>query len=135
MHDRPSPPTFRSARFPAEPASARRARALVQDLLERADEGAAELAALLTSELATNAVRHARSAFVVRATVHGQRLRVEVTDTDPSHPTVRQASSRDTSGRGIMLVDSLADDWGVADDPEGKVVWFELGVCGDGRCA
>ena len=56
------------------------------------------------------------------------RLRVCVSDTSHRRPQLVQASARDTSGRGLHLVEALADRWGVDPDGRGlgKTVWFEL---------
>ncbi len=95
-----------------------------EDVLDRLE--------LLTSELATNAVRHAGSHFAVRASLRGDRLRVEVEDDDPRAPAPREAAAADTSGRGLLLVDTLAAAWGVepggAGGDAGKTVWFELAL-------
>nr|WP_181923531.1 ATP-binding protein [Streptomyces inhibens] len=86
----------------------------------------AEVATLLTSELVTNALVHTEGGAVVTARV-GDRLRVEVRDLAPGRPEPRAASTEGTSGRGLMLVRSLADAWGIRSEGFGKCVWFELG--------
>ncbi|MEU9120883.1 ATP-binding protein [Streptomyces sp. NPDC048506] len=86
----------------------------------------AEVATLLTSELVTNALVHADGGAVVTARV-GDRLRVEVRDWAPGNPEVQPATTDGTSGRGLMLVRSLADAWGIRAEGFGKCVWFELG--------
>ena len=82
--------------------------------------------ALMSSELVTNAVRHtgASCAVVVRWT--GARLRVEVTDTDPREPKAGDGSVDAESGRGLLLVESIAADWGSVQVLAGKTVWFEI---------
>ncbi|UQA97700.1 ATP-binding protein [Streptomyces halobius] len=87
---------------------------------------AAATATLLTSELVTNALVHAKGGAVVRAMVT-DRLRVEVRDFAPQRPEPRTPSADGTSGRGLTLVRSLADAWGVRSHAVGKSVWFELG--------
>ncbi|MET9666228.1 ATP-binding protein [Streptomyces sp. NPDC006475] len=87
----------------------------------------AHVAELLTSELVTNALIHTDHGAVVTATVASTTLRVEVRDfmaglPMPSLPEVHLG----THGRGLMLVESLADAWGVRTHSMGKVVWFEL---------
>ncbi|GES28696.1 hypothetical protein San01_11830 [Streptomyces angustmyceticus] len=86
----------------------------------------AEVATLLTSELVTNALVHAEGGAVVTARV-GDRLRVEVRDFVPGRPEPRAPTTDGTSGRGLMLVRSLADAWGIRTESLGKSVWFELG--------
>ncbi|MGW2257116.1 ATP-binding protein [Streptomyces sp. NPDC004749] len=90
----------------------------------------AAVAELLMSELVTNALVHTESGAVVTATVADWRLRVEVRDfkaglPKPAEPA-RPAPEEATHGRGLALVRSLADDWGIRARPLGKLVWFEL---------
>ncbi|MEK2478433.1 ATP-binding protein [Streptomyces noursei] len=85
-----------------------------------------ELAALLTSELVTNALLHTEGGAVVTAWVT-DRLRVEVRDFAERCPEPRAPSVDGTSGRGLMLVRALADAWGIRPERIGKCVWFELG--------
>ncbi|MFI6766292.1 ATP-binding protein [Streptomyces sp. NPDC050355] len=86
----------------------------------------ADVATLLTSELVTNALVHAEGGAVVTARI-GDRLRVEVRDCASGRPEVRPATVDGTSGRGLLLVRSLADAWGIRTEGLGKCVWFELG--------
>jgi anti-sigma regulatory factor (Ser/Thr protein kinase) len=81
-----------------------------------------ETAVLLVSELVTNAVRHAStggSALVLW-------LRIEVHDADPRMPQPRTPDMLDGSGFGFVLLDALADKWGVRESTTGKAVWAEL---------
>jgi anti-sigma regulatory factor (Ser/Thr protein kinase) len=86
------------------------------------------VAELLTSELVTNALIHTEDGAVVTATVAPARLRVEVRDftTGAFEPQASAPSDESTHGRGLVLVQSLADSWGVRTQGPGKVVWFEL---------
>ena len=88
------------------------------------------MAVLLTSELVTNAVLHGLTPVTVLVSDDGVRVRVEVADGRPgplSLPSEGPAADR-ISGRGLGIVDHLADRWGCRpqQDPAGKVVWFEL---------
>lgn len=84
---------------------------------------------VMLSELATNAVKHAGSTFEVGAAYDGRRLRVEVFDADPRVPQVQWVPAGATSGRGLLIVETLSDAWGVvAVEGGGKAVWFELRV-------
>nr|WP_223280703.1 ATP-binding protein [Streptomyces sp. San01] len=86
-----------------------------------------ETAELLTSELVTNALVHTDHDAVLTATAGPGRLRVEVRDFVGRRPKVRVPIADDgTNGRGLVLVQSLADAWGVRALGVGKVVWFEL---------
>lgn len=86
----------------------------------------ADVAALLLSELLTNVVLHARTEATVRITLLGDCLRVVVSDGATSLPTRRHPSTDAVTGRGLMIVDSMADDWGIESFEGGKSVWFEL---------
>ncbi len=90
-----------------------------------------ETAVLLVDELVTNVVRHARttSAMILRFETAGTCLRIEVQDADPRRPRPRTPAGLDESGFGFVLVESLADKWGVRDAPRGKAVWVELDTC------
>ncbi|MFE3516477.1 ATP-binding protein [Streptomyces sp. NPDC059166] len=92
--------------------------------------GAEEVAVaeLLLSELVTNALIHTRNGAVVTVTEAPGRLRVEVRDFVPGQEPAPYVPNADdgTHGRGLILVQSLADSWGVTAQALGKVVWFEL---------
>jgi anti-sigma regulatory factor (Ser/Thr protein kinase) len=116
-------------RLSADPASARAARAFVLRTLE--DWHCAHLgdtAKLLTSELVGNVVRHAHTDLLVAARLEQDALTVEVVDESPDTVARRDPALEDPTGRGLFLVDTLADRWGVHRRPTGKSVWFELGV-------
>jgi anti-sigma regulatory factor (Ser/Thr protein kinase) len=104
------------------------ARRALRELLD--EWGAPErsqTAELLTSELVTNALVHTDHDAVLTATVGPKRLRVEVRDFVGRRPRLRVPVADDgTNGRGLVLVQSLADAWGVRALGVGKVVWFEL---------
>ncbi|MFI1280874.1 ATP-binding protein [Streptomyces sp. NPDC020858] len=88
---------------------------------------------LLASELVTNALRHAHGPIRVHLRVHGALLRCEVEDADPTGPVPRSAGADAESGRGIELVDALAQTWGSDSTLTGKTTWFELPLPGSGR--
>jgi hypothetical protein len=99
-----------------------RARRAIEGLLAGVAPESRDDAALLTSELVTHAVTHARGACSLDATWDGSSLRVEVLDTDAARPRT------DATGMpsGLQLVDLLAPRWGVEPAAGGKVLWFEL---------
>jgi len=118
------------------PASASQARRFVAATLsEWGLEQATDVVSLLVSELVTNAVLHARSdvEVVVRlgdsSNGDGNRpvwLHVEVHDSSPVLPVVREYEDETMTGRGLALVRSFAFRWGVSPSSGGKSVWFEL---------
>jgi anti-sigma regulatory factor (Ser/Thr protein kinase) len=88
-------------------------------------------AVLLVSEVVTNAVIHARTPLRLFLHDRPHLVRVEVEDASPDQPvtTTTTTSAPDAlraSGRGLELVERLADAWGVESRRTGKVVWFEL---------
>lgn len=86
-----------------------------------------DIAELLTSELVTNAIVHTDREAVLTATVGPGGLRVEVRDFVARRPRLRVPNADDgTNGRGLVLVQTLADAWGVRAHGVGKAVWFEL---------
>ena len=115
--------------LPPTAESASVARWLVNDLLRGVvDEDTRDTAALLTTELVSNAIRHTRDELVISVALDAGRLRVGVSDSSHRRPQLVQVGSRDTSGRGLHLVEAMADRWGVDPDDRGlgKTVWFEL---------
>ncbi|WP_105967632.1 PAS domain S-box protein [Streptomyces geranii] len=86
----------------------------------------AEDALLLLSEILTNAVLHAEGPIGLRLSRTDSDLTVEVTDHSPQLPQPRLAGTDEESGRGLLLVRALADNWGVRPTDEGKTTWFTL---------
>ncbi|OAH15197.1 histidine kinase-, DNA gyrase B-, and HSP90-like ATPase [Streptomyces jeddahensis] len=84
---------------------------------------------LCVSELATNALLHGvppGRGFQLRLLPYGEVLRIEVHDSGDGYPRV--VAPGDESGRGLLLVSSVADKWGVAERDPGKIVWCEFAV-------
>lgn len=118
-----------TALLSSTPRGARLARLLATEQL-RAWECPSDEAAQIVAELATNAATHGRVPgrdFRVTLHVVGTTLRIEVTDTrGDRHPRLGSVPDAE-SGRGLLLVDALADRWGVAPGPHPrKTVWAEL---------
>lgn len=86
---------------------------------------------LCVSELASNALTHGTRhghGFLVRLCADEDHVRLEVHDSSnissDRPPSLREAADTDTAGRGLRIVDMLADEWGVDErSPYGKVVW------------
>ncbi|MFF7236288.1 SpoIIE family protein phosphatase [Streptomyces collinus] len=86
---------------------------------------------LVADELITNALMHTEGSAIVTVRVlegSGRRLRVEVEDSSSALPRRRDAGENGVSGRGLLLVDRLADVWGVEARGGGKAVWCEFAV-------
>lgn len=137
MNDR-TPPSRPDVEWhlPHRPRSVGRARTL---LLEQAyawhiPDDITETAALLLSELMTNAVEHARVPpgrhIAARCHLRDDTLRIEVSDANSTLPLARPVSPSpdDERGRGLLLVTALADAWDAHPRAYGigKTVWFEL---------
>jgi anti-sigma regulatory factor (Ser/Thr protein kinase) len=112
----------------AGPASAAKARGQVRAAICTWDVPVdLSVAVLLTSELVTNAIRHAAGETVQLAiTCSRGHLRVDVHDTSCSFPVQVAAPADAEDGRGLMLVASLSADWGAYRTPAGKAVYFTL---------
>lgn len=113
-------------RFEPVPASAGSARRFVERVLRRAGfAGDLDTVLLLVSEVASNAVRHARTPFELRVELHGEEVVVTVVDRSP-RPVEPQIQRPDaTGGRGLFIVSQLARAWGTeATRNGGKAVWF-----------
>jgi len=117
-----------SRRFPADAASVGQARRFLLGRLPDGRADAADALVLMLSELATNAVRHAATEFEVTVHVVGEtrRVVVEVTDAAGGDPTPQEPAADALHGRGLHIVRTLADAWGVdmRRDRPGKTVWF-----------
>jgi CheY-like chemotaxis protein/anti-sigma regulatory factor (Ser/Thr protein kinase) len=116
-----------TARFEPVASSVPEAREFVRGLLR--DWGADHMfdeASLIVTELAANAVLHARSTYEVRLTHRDGVLRIEVADEDPGTPEPQPFSAVAETGRGIVLVAAVSASWGIDARPDGKVTWAEL---------
>ncbi|MEV0528462.1 ATP-binding protein [Streptomyces sp. NPDC050439] len=138
---------------PAEVGRARRwARSRLAGSGIGADEPLAETLILLISELVTNAVVHTGCPAVLRmrlpdlpdlpdaaaeagAGTAAGTVRVEVADTSARPPKQRHADGDATNGRGLELVDGLADRWGWQAEGAGKSIWCEVDRCEPGIAA
>ncbi|MEU1401500.1 ATP-binding protein [Streptomyces sp. NPDC005728] len=120
---------------PAEVGRARRwARSRLAGSGIEADEALAENLILLVSELVTNAVVHTGCPAVLRLSlpsdvVDSATVRLEVADASSRAPVPRCAAGDATGGRGLALVDCLADRWGWNPEGSGKSIWCELDRC------
>ncbi|HEY7143566.1 MAG TPA: ATP-binding protein [Streptosporangiaceae bacterium] len=119
--------------FPGEAAAVGQARKFVCGVLGADWPGLPDVL-LMVSEIATNAVRYAESGdggwFDLTVSVRGRTLRIAVAERGgPAAPRIPCEGGDPgvlTSGRGLRLVDDLADAWGCAGDTMGRVLWFEI---------
>ncbi len=109
------------------PRSARTAVSAVLNAWGYRDEGWLELAAVVVSELVTNAVRHGGGCLELDLESHDGRVVVAVADGSAVVP--RRRAPDDAGGRGLALIEGMSSRWGVHDHQGGKRVWVELTSC------
>ncbi|MGX4691067.1 SpoIIE family protein phosphatase [Streptomyces sp. JNUCC 63] len=118
----------------AEPERVAVARQQLREVLhDWVAEDQVDSAVLLLSEMLANVLVHTDADALLLAEVGGEkgerRLRVEVTDTGDDLPHKRRPGELASSGRGLVLIELLADAWGVVPRGRGKSIWFELYEC------
>lgn len=118
----------RQIALPGELTSVRQGRLFARDVVRGWGlDGLADDVQLATSELITNAVRHAGTDVVLRVRLD-RNLTVEVQDSHPElrRPEVAADDVLATSGRGLHIVAAVSSDWGIRRVRDGKTVWFTL---------
>ena len=123
----------RAQAFPAQPGSIKAARTFAQEQLATVDPALVSSIVLMVSELSTNSVRHARTEFTVDIDASDAEVRITVTDAGPGDPEMRSPADDDPSGRGLRIVERLADAWGIDDGVPGKSVWFVVRLDAEDR--
>ncbi|MGH8979883.1 MAG: ATP-binding protein, partial [Acidimicrobiales bacterium] len=115
-------------RLPPSPRSIAEARRFVAHATGGEYAHLSEVACLVVSELATNAVHYGRTDYVVCVETLADRVRVTVQDEGGGVPVRREPGPAEVRGRGLQIVQALVDSWGVlpAKGSAGKTVWFEL---------
>lgn len=114
--------------LPATPDSVTAARRFVRNAMQDMPVNTCEIVELLVSELATNAVVHARSEFQIRVLRAPDSVRVEVADAGSGDIAPRTIADSEAHGRGLRIVGQLADEWGVLSTPDSatRIVWFRV---------
>jgi anti-sigma regulatory factor (Ser/Thr protein kinase) len=126
VDDRSAAPR-RTVRLPHSLESPARARAMAADAVkELSCEDAPDEVALVVSELVTNAVRYAEPPVELEIEVTDDAVLIAVNDGSPGRPAAPEPSEAAEGGRGLLLVDLLADETGVRPQPPGKTVWASL---------
>lgn len=117
---------------PNDPEALREARHMIRAAVRAWGAGGREdEIELVADEMITNALMHTDGPAIVTLrviTASDRRLRVDVEDTSSALPRRREAGEDGVSGRGLLLVDRLADVWGVEARGSGKCVWCEFVV-------
>jgi anti-sigma regulatory factor (Ser/Thr protein kinase) len=128
----------RTRTFSRHPESVRAARRFATETLTGLASDVLDAVELMVSELATNSIRHAGTAFEMTVARQRGEIRVEVTDRAGGEPRMRSAGPEDPTGRGLQIVNLLSETWGVEHRPDtGKTVWFTVGgpmPLSDDRC-
>ena len=117
---------YRVQALTSDPESPAKARSLVRAELAGCQEEAVAATELMVSELVTNAVVHGATPIRIELEHDDNIVRAAVTDGGAELPVLRTAQASATHGRGLKIVSSLADDWGIVEDETGKLVWFSL---------
>jgi anti-sigma regulatory factor (Ser/Thr protein kinase) len=118
-----------TGQWPAEPSAVPQARRFALDVLAELLPDRAALLELMVSELVTNCVVHARSPFTLRLEASPHEVRVEVSDRAAGSVRPKRPTPHDLHGRGLQIVQKLADSWGVRpSDRGGKTVWFAMNL-------
>jgi anti-sigma regulatory factor (Ser/Thr protein kinase) len=113
--------------FPATPASAAEARRFVESVMSTAHlDNLAYTATMLVSELVANAILHTGTPLEVVVCPEPDSVRIEVHDGSAQLPIRKHYSNMSGTGRGLLLVERMASEWGADRTTAGKVVWFQL---------
>jgi anti-sigma regulatory factor (Ser/Thr protein kinase) len=113
--------------FPSEPESVSAARRFATGVLADAPSEVRDAVELMVSELTTNCVLHADTAFDVTVDRQHENVRVEVIDRGDGTPAIRSPGPDDPTGRGLQIVNMLSETWGVEHrTAAGKTVWFVI---------
>jgi anti-sigma regulatory factor (Ser/Thr protein kinase) len=102
------------------------ARRFVRDVLRGQSRDLLDAVELMASELATNAIHHARTAFELAIEDGQGRIRVEVRDAGQGRPVPRSPAPYEQTGRGLRIVEAMSESWGVDLGSHGKTVWFTV---------
>ena len=126
-------PWSHQAAFEATPRSASQVRSfVVRHLEDHGLEHLVEPVRLAASELATNALVHAQTTFVVTLEGGERVVLLTVRDDSLSLPARRAAQVLDSTGRGLEIVDIVSSDWGIDTDAAGsKAVWAAFAIRGE----
>ena len=111
----PSPEVLRSVR-----------QFVLDSLRDTDDEELLSRIEIVTSELATNAVMHARSPFRVSISRSASSVTIAVRDTSFELPEHAAGHTDRAGGRGVGLVAAFSAAWGIDEEPDGKTVWAEI---------
>jgi anti-sigma regulatory factor (Ser/Thr protein kinase) len=117
-------------RFPLRRASVAASRRFVAETCSDLSTETVDAAALMVSELVTNALIHASSDIELTIERTSDHMRVDVSDAGSGTPKLQSPRSSDLHGRGLQIVRTLSDEWGIEAnaDQRGKSVWFTVSI-------
>jgi len=119
-----APNGTRSVELPSSVEAPGAIRAFLRAALTPLPGDATSVVELLATELVSNVVRHVGSPMTVRVASRGPAIRIEVDDDSGSPPVLLHPAPDAESGRGLLLVEALACEWGWNARDQGKTVWF-----------
>ena len=122
---------FETALEPVASSAAAARRTVQRVLTEWGLRHLEEPVVLLTTELVSNGVRHARTELVLSMHFDGSCLRVSLFDEAIGMPAMTKQDDVANRGWGLRLVDTVASNWGTTVEPTGKTVWFEISALDD----
>ncbi|CCH33385.1 ATP-binding protein [Actinosynnema sp. NPDC047251] len=126
MRNEPATPV--AVTLPATAGASAQARRIVGEAVAAwgVSPDVAEDAALVVTELVSNAVDHAAGPLELTVSRTEAGIRVEVADQSPAQPAPRPVQVDSARGRGLIIVAALSREWGTSPKADGKVVWAEL---------
>ncbi|TDC62003.1 ATP-binding protein [Actinomadura sp. GC306] len=112
--------------FTGDGDGGRRARRTVRERAAKvvADETLLDDIELMAAEGVTNAILHGTGIIAVTVATDGRRLRVDITDDGPARDDSAGAEPRLDHGRGLTVIDALADEWSFEQSPHRTRLWF-----------
>ena len=113
-------------RFPRTPESVSAARRFARDAAGELPCAALDAVELMVSELASNCIEHANTPFELAIEVSEDEVRVSARDSGRGRPVPRSPKLSEPRGRGLRIVEALADDWGIVASVSQSTVWFSL---------
>jgi anti-sigma regulatory factor (Ser/Thr protein kinase) len=120
---------IKSRRFEAWEESVGEARRFVAEIISDLPIDLQDSVRLMVSELSTNALVHALSGFEVSVERSDVAVIISISDQGNGTPTVESPSPSEPHGRGLQIVDTLSDNWGLVSSSEaGKTVWFRMSL-------
>ncbi|RKT56254.1 ATP-binding protein [Saccharothrix australiensis] len=126
MRNEPATPV--AVTLPATAGASAQARRIVGEAVATwgVSPDVAEDAALVVTELVSNAVDHATGPLELAVSRTAQGIRIEVSDRSPTMPEPRPVQVDSARGRGLIIVAALSREWGTSPTADGKTVWAEL---------